>query len=133
MNPVDAIKKRMEARRILRIQGFAQELRDHLVIVARPKDDMMFMSYRGRQVVGKIRSLDGKNHKVVRNVLKASTFEREVPRFIGGVLDVLKAPMYGIASSFWHFIDGALYKISGANELRSNKKPYAESTEGEGA
>ena len=119
----------MEARRILRIQGFAQELRDNLVIVARPKDDMMFMSYRGRQVVGKIRSLDGKNHKVVKNVLKASTFEQEVPRFIGGVMDVLRAPLHGIASSFWHFIDGALYNISGANELRSNKKPYAKTEE----
>jgi len=129
MKIIEAIRKRSEARRILRLQGFAQELRDDLVIVARPKDDLMFMSYRGKQVVGKIRSMDGKNHKVVKNVLKASTFEREMPRFVGGVMDVLKSPIDALTASFWHFLDGALYNISGANELKANKKKYAKTEE----
>lgn len=115
-------------RRMLAIQNFAEANRDRIVIVADPKDDMMYVAYRGRQVVGKIKSADGKRHHVVRDVLKASTFEREVPRFIGGILDVLRSPIEGTKSSFWHFIDAALFHISGASKLRDSEtnQPHAE-------
>lgn len=76
-----------------------------------PKDDTMFASCYGKQVTGRISSADGINHKVVKNVLKHSTFEREVDRFLGGVIDVLKVPLK-IGNLLYSFMDGALYKIS---------------------
>lgn len=126
------IKEWFYTRKLLSIQEFAHHHKNYLVIVCDPKDDTMFMSFRDKNVCGKIKSQDGIDHRVVKNVLKHSTFEREVDRILGGIVDaltvkadrcreckqVIHTPSQW-ANSFYSFIDGALFNISRA--LRKNK------------
>uniref|UniRef100_A0A6H1ZAY3 Uncharacterized protein n=1 Tax=viral metagenome TaxID=1070528 RepID=A0A6H1ZAY3_9ZZZZ len=108
---IDKIKALFYTRKMLNIQQFARNHRGYLVIVCDPKDDTMFMSYRGRQVSAKIKSEDGRNHKVVKGVLKHSIFEREIDRFIGGIMQGMKLSLEH-GNQFYQFIDGALFNIS---------------------
>lgn len=119
--------ERLKRKRMLDVQSFAHANRSMFVIVCDPRDDTMFVSYRDKQVAGRISSMDGKNHKVVKNMLKHSTFEREIDRFIGSLIDVLKCPIKE-GNPFYQFIDGATFAI--ANALNRNKKQsYAKSKE----
>jgi hypothetical protein len=101
------------------VQRFAHTHKNYLVIVCDPKDDTIFVSYRDKQVAGMIKSMDGKNHKVIKNLIKHSTFDREIDRFLGGIIDVLKTPLKS-ASDFLKFLDGALFNIS--QSLKKEKK-----------
>ena len=116
---IDKIKQWYDTRKTLNVQEFANKHRQFLVIVCDPRDDTMFMAYHGKQISVKIQSQDGKNHKVVKHVLKYSTFEREIDRFIGSVLDALKSPMVGISNTFYAFLDGGIGSI--AKALRKEK------------
>jgi hypothetical protein len=80
-------------RKILDVQQFAHTHRNYLVMVFDPKDDTMFCSFRDKQISAKIKSADGFDHHVVKNVLKLSTFDREVDRLVGSILDTLKFPI----------------------------------------
>lgn len=115
---IQKIKAWFYKRKMLDIQQFAHSHRNYLVIICDPKDDTMFMSFRNKQISAKIKSADGINHKVVKNVLKHSTFEREIDRLLGGIIDALKTPL-DIGNHFYSFIDGALFNISKA--LKKNK------------
>ena len=108
-------------RKILNIQQFAHEHRNYLVIVCDPKDDTMFISFRDKQVTGRIRSADGLDHHVVRGVLKHSIFEREVDRFIGALMDILKTSL-SWGNCFYQFVDGALFQISKSLKLKKDNK-----------
>lgn len=101
-------------RKIMDVQRFAHSHKNYLVIVCDPKDDTMFMSYRGKQISSQIKCMDGKNHHVLKNLLKDSTFEREIDRFIGGITDALKAPMKGLHNTFYSWLDGGLFNIAKA-------------------
>lgn len=104
------IKAWFYKRKMLDIQQFTHAHRRYLVMVFDPKDDTMFMAFRDKQISGKISSADGVNHKVVRNVLKHSTFEREIDRLLGGIIDTLKCPLKE-GNTFYSFIDGGLFNI----------------------
>ncbi len=108
---LDKLKKWFYTRKMLNIQQFAHHHRNYLVIVCDPRDDTMFISYRDKQVGGRIKSEDGLNHKVVKNVLKHSTFEREIDRLIGAIVNSMKLPLEW-GSDFFKFLDGAIYNIS---------------------
>ena len=109
---------------IAKMQELGEALRGCLVMVADPKSDIIFMSHGGKQAGGKIRTMDGKDHNVVSGVLKPSSFESQSANYLGAVMDVLKSPVTPITSSFWHFLDAALYHISGAakSEAKKNKR-----------
>lgn len=98
---------------MLTIQQFAHQHKNYLVIIADPKDDNIFVSYKDKQVSGKISSADGLHHEVVRRVLAHSSFNSAIDRFLGGIIDVLKCPIEW-GSDFYKFIDGALFNISQA-------------------
>lgn len=118
---INKLKEWFYKRKILNIQQFAHNHRNYLVIVCDPKDDTMFVSYRNKQVSARIKSEDGLNHHVVKGVLKHSIFEREIDRYIGGLVYGLKLPLqYG--SDFYKFLDGALFNIS---KSLKDKKDYA--------
>lgn len=98
---------------MLNVQDFAHHHKNFLVIVCDPNDDTMFVSYRDKQVSGKIRSMDGQDFDVVKNVLRHSHFADSFDLFVAGVLDVLKAPLTNPhVNEFVKFLDAALYRIS---------------------
>lgn len=110
---IKKIKQWFYERKMIDVQTFAQKHRSMLVIVLDPRDDTAFISHRGKQVCGKFKSLDGKNHHVVKNVLKHSVFEREFDRLVGGLMEMMKLPLEH-GAPFFQFLDGALYNISKA-------------------
>lgn len=113
LNPINWIKLFFYNRKMLTVQQFAHKHRSYLVIVCDPKDDTIFVSYKDKHISAKIKSVDGKNHHVVKRVLKHSYFKTEIDRFLGGLIDALKCSLPdGI--NFYQFIDGALYNITKA-------------------
>ena len=129
---IHRIKSWLHKDQALNIEQFAHAHRGFLVIVCDPKDDTMFMAYRDKIVSGRIKSMDGFDHRVVKNVLKVSTFEREIDRLIGAVIDMLSIradrcteckqvihPLSKWVNSFYSFIDGGLFNITAA--LRKQK------------
>lgn len=103
----------MQKRKTLDIQEFTQRHRNYIVFVCDPKDDSIFVAYRGKHVAGRMRSNDGLNHHVLKNMMRHSTFDREIDRFIGGLMEVSKIPLK-IGNVFYSFLDGALFNISKA-------------------
>lgn len=108
---IEEIKRWFYTRKMLNIQQFCHNHRNYLVIVCDPKDDTLFISFRDKQVSGRVKSADGKNHKVVKNMLKHSTFDREIDRFFGGIIDAMQLPLQW-GDHFFKFLDGALFQIS---------------------
>lgn len=108
-------------KKMLNVQDFAHANRKLLVIVADPQDDTLFVSYNDKQVTGKIKSIDGLEYNVVKNLLKNSTFERSRERFIGALVDVIKTPItVQQISDFYKFISDAVWKIT--KSLKFTKK-----------
>jgi len=120
------IKRWWYEHKMLNVQRFAHAHRNMLIIVCDPRDDTMFISYRDKNVTGRVSSQDGIDHRVVRNVLKHSTFNREIDRLLGGIIDVLRTPL-DIGNMFYSFIDGALFAITKALH---QEKHYGKKKEG---
>lgn len=116
LNPLNWYKMWSTKRKMLDIQQFAHNHRKYLVIIADPKDDTIFVSFGDQQVTGKIKTADGRNHNVVRRVLKNSGFENTIDFFLVGVMEVLKMKGIEYFSDFGKFIDGALFNISKARK-----------------
>ena len=108
-------------KKMLSIQEFAQANRSYLVMVCDPLDDTVFMSYQGKQVAGRLRSEDGKHGEVLKGVLKHSTFEKEIDRFLGGIINLLQLSVMK-GNQFYQFIDGALFNIARAAQKKKGKK-----------
>jgi hypothetical protein len=104
------------------VPDFAQKNKNLLVIVCDPKTDMIFVGKGGEMVLGRIKSADGKQMSVVKNVLDNSQFKTAVNPFIVALLEALQLPMKA-GNLFYQFIDGALFNISKA--LARKKKPGA--------
>lgn len=146
---IKRLQERLNTRKMLNIQEFANRHKNFLVMVCDPRDDTMFMAHRGKQVTGRVSSADGQEHHVVKNVLKHSKFEGELSRLIGTIMDALKTPLavrhcakcdtpnhkgnfcaecgtelqkavYIPGNTFYSFIDGALYRITKA--IKFNKE-----------
>lgn len=95
------------------VKQFAHNHKHYLVIVCDPKDDTMFMSYMDKQVAGVIKDVDGVRREVIKKVLKHSTFESAIDRFLASFMDLLKIDLIYF-SDFGKWIDGALFAISKA-------------------
>ncbi len=111
-----------EKKQMLTIQEFAHLHRKFLVIVVDPRDDMMFMAYRDKQVTGKLKSSDGVDHKIMKRLLKHSTFEHEISRFIGAIVFSLKASIVGWNAAFYQFLGDALLSITKSLKDEKEKK-----------
>lgn len=122
-NPLTTLKEKFEMwttnRKTLNVQRFAHANRSLLVIVCDPQDDTMFVSFGDKQISVKIRSADGLEHNVVKGVLTHSTFAEQIDRFLGTLIDVFRIPV-DVGTTFYSFIDGALFNIS--KVLKGNDK-----------
>lgn len=94
------------------VSDFAHKHRHLVVIVLDPEEDTMFMAYRDQQVLNKIKSADGENYHVVKNVMKASRFKGAIDRLIISLVDFMKVPLTTPAMQhLMKWIDGATFAI----------------------
>lgn len=108
--------------------AFAHENRECLIIVADPKTDYLFVAYKDKMVLGKLKSIDGKEMSVVQGVLRhsimKSKFDAAMGPFIGGLVDVLKLGL-DKGNQFYAFIADVLFafqpKAKAWAERRSKK------------
>lgn len=108
-------------KRRLSVSEFAHKHKHLLVIVLDPVDDTLFMSYRDQQVLNKIKTVDGKNHHIVKRVIKASIFRHNIDKLIVALVEALKTPLHiPEVNLFFKWIDGALFKISA--DVAENKE-----------
>lgn len=121
LNPFKIISLALQRRRLMDIQTFAHHHRRYLVIIADPKDDTLFMAFRDKQVATKIKSADGKKYNVIQQVLRHSTFESSIDRFLAALIDAFQTPIAHF-SEFGKWIDGALFNISRAIQKRQGEK-----------
>lgn len=92
--------------------AFASENKDLLIIVGDPESDFMFVGYKDKMVLGKIKSLDGKEMHIIKDVLKRSAvksqFDLALELFLSGMSDLLKLGMKE-ANQFYSFISNVLF------------------------
>lgn len=92
--------------------AFAHENKDLLIIVGDPLTDNMFVAYKDKMVLGKIKSLDGAEQSVVRDVLKRSSvksqFDLALELFLSGFSDLLKVGLTQ-GNQFYSFISNVLF------------------------
>ena len=108
-----------KGRRSRRISEFCHYNKDLLVIVADPKTDNLFMSYRDKIVANQIKNAEGFKTHVVKGVLSHSLFKKEVDNFLTSIMDSLQLSLED-GNQFYQWIDGALYNI--AKVLRLERK-----------
>ena len=111
-----------EGRRSRRISEFCHYNRDLLVIVADPKTDKLFMSYRDKIVANQIKNAEGYKTHVVKGILSHSKFNKEIDNFIVAIMESLHLSLED-GNQFYQWIDGALFNIAKALRLdRAFKK-----------
>lgn len=99
-------------KRRLAVSEFAHKHKHLLIIVLDPVTDELYMSYRDHQVLNKIKTVDGKNHHIVKRVLKASQFRSRIDQLIVALVEALKTPLnIPEVNHFIKWIDGALFNI----------------------
>ena len=104
------IKKQLEKKRSA--SEFAHKHKNLLVIILDPEDDTMFMAYHDQQVLNSIKTIDGKNHHIVRDVMKAGRFKSSIDFFLVAILEQMKAPLtIPAVQHFVKWLDGAVYSI----------------------
>lgn len=107
-----------EARTSKKVSDFAHANRDLLVIIADPKTDKMFISYRDKFFYNQIKSATGKNTKVVKGILSHSLFKKEVDNFLVSIMDTMQLSLKD-GNSFYQWLDGKLYAL--ARSLRLSR------------
>jgi len=111
-----------EGRRSKEIAEFCHYHKDLLIIIADPKTDKLFMSYRDKHVANQIKSAEGYKTKVVRGVLSHSLFKSQIDNLITAIMDSLQLSLKN-GNQFYLWIDGALFNIARALRIqRINKK-----------
>jgi hypothetical protein len=118
-------KDRREKKDIAIKEFLHQHLSDKLVIILDPKDDSLYMKYGKNYVLTHIKSADGKDYRVVKNVLRHSRFKSHIDRLIGGMAEAMQLPIKH-GNQFYHWLDGSLFNISKQISL-SKKETYATS------
>lgn len=92
--------------------AFASENKDLLIIVADPESDYMFVGYKNKMVLGKIKSLDGSEMHIVKDVLKRSSvksqFDLALELFLSGFSDLLKVSLKQ-GNQFYSFVSNVLF------------------------
>jgi hypothetical protein len=98
---------------MLNIQDFAHANKNLLVIVADPQDDTIFVSFKDKQVAGKIKSADGIDYQVVKRLMRGSSFESNIERFIGALIDIIRTPLTTQqVSDFYKMVGDSIYVIT---------------------
>lgn len=92
--------------------AFASENKNLLIIVADPLTDYMFVAYKDKMVLGQVKSLEGSEQHVVKDVLKRSAvksqFDYALEMFLSGLSDLLKLGMKE-GNQFYSFISNVLF------------------------
>jgi hypothetical protein len=104
-------------RSMTNIAAFANANKRLLIIVADPRDNTLFMAHRGQQTGGIIKSEDGTDCNVVREVLKMSKFDKNsaIDKFIAALVFHMQAPLTNPhVNNFFQWVDGALFNINKA-------------------
>ena len=97
------------------VGAFAHANPNLLLILGDPKDNTLYISYKDKHCGGIISSEDGKDYKVVENVLKASKFDKQgmSDRFLVALATEMQV---AFANPYFQelakFVDGALYNIT---------------------
>lgn len=108
------LKKRVNRVDYLRqhLGDFAHNNRELLIIVADPETDQMFVAYKDKMILGKIKSVEGNAMTVVRDVLRNSKlktdFDRAVDFFVAGMVDLLHLSV-DRGKEFYKFIADCLF------------------------
>lgn len=104
------------------ISEFAHSHPELLIIVANPETDKLFMSYGTKHVFNQIKSPEGKELHIVRDLLKRSTFGSNIDHFVITLVDIFQVSLKK-ANDFYQWIDGATYAISRAVSDAKGRKP----------
>lgn len=114
--------RRKEAKEIA-IKDFLHEhLSDKLLIIADPKDDSVYVKYGKAYVLTNLKSMDGKNHKVIKHCLKHSRFKSNIDKLLVGLAEAMQLSIPD-GNELWKIIDASCYNI--ANKLSLIKKSDA--------
>lgn len=101
---------------------YAAENPDVVVMVLNPKDDSVFVGFKGKVVYGKIKSAEGKKTKVVRSLLWESQFKDSMDGILVSLVDIFKVPLRLPAfNQVAQVLDGALYNISKSLRKRTTE------------
>ena len=105
------------------LSEFAHQNKDLLIIVADPKTDKIFVGYKDKHILSRINSPEGKKLRVVRNILKRSTFQSNIDFFQVALMEALQVPMKNKHfNQFLQWLDGGVYNI-GKALARDKKHP----------
>lgn len=96
-----------------RIGQFIHANRNLLIIVCDPATDKLVMAYKDKVVINKIVGFDKGAKDVVKNVLRKSSFQSNIDKFISSLSQSLELSIKD-GSEFFKWVDGALYNISKA-------------------
>lgn len=124
---LDFLRKKQSKVDYLRGQlgAFAHENKDVLIIVADPETDHMFVSYKDKMILAKLKSLEGSDLHIVKGVLRQSAmkskFDEGIERLIGGMVDVLKLSVPK-GNQFYTFIADALFHFQDKAKVWLEKK-----------
>lgn len=99
-------------KKVIDIQEFAHAHSDLLIIVGNPKTDEISIHFRDKIVAGRIKSADGKDLRVVSNLMKASQFNARIDSFLVGIAEMLGLKKFTHGAHFFKFLDGALYNLA---------------------
>jgi len=93
------------------ISEFAHAHPEYLIIVANPETDKLFMSYGKKHVFNQIKNAEGKDIKVVENLLKRSTFASHIDHFVVALVDIFQVSLKH-SNDFYQWVDGAVYALA---------------------
>ena len=106
-------KKVADEKLRLEIGEFAHANKNLLIIIADPKDDTIYVTYKDKFVSGRIKTSEGGRVHLVSDVLNASVFHKEIDRFLMSIMETLQIRrMTAGLNNFLQFIDGALFNLS---------------------
>lgn len=113
------LKLRKHDRKTRAVTTFAHRHRNLLVIVMDPSDDTVFASYKDRQVYNKLKTADGENHRIIKSVLKMSSFRSRIDYFLTSFVDIMQTPIkHPDVNQLMAWIDGAVYNIAKSLNIR---------------
>lgn len=115
INPIvwfQAWKTSAKLKERLSVSEFAHKHKHLVVIVLDPETDEMFMAYHDVQVLNKIKTTDGQNHKIVKGVMKAGQFKSKIDFFLVALVEIMKVPLTNpLMQHFIKWADGAVCAI----------------------
>ncbi len=111
----------------LSVSEFAHKHKHLVVIILDPEEDTMFMAYHDKQVLNKIKTADGQNHRIVKGVMKAGQFKSKIDFFLVAILEILKVPLTNpYMQHFIKWLDGAVFSIGQALRKDKHNEEFAQ-------